>query len=144
MGRLHGRRRAVCADLAVFAVFHGPTATSRCHQERVLCGENPTKKYTRYKSVQSSCWRRQRSPPVPLKKNEFCYHSSNRGTMHTRVNSSVTKDVISQTLPRGPSFLHQLQNHHVGESFVKQILTKRDQKEKKKNYKAAQLSKNKI
>ncbi len=55
MGRLHGRLRAVCADLTVFAVFHGPTATSRCHQERVRCGENPTKKYTGYKSVQGSC-----------------------------------------------------------------------------------------
>jgi len=67
MGRLHGRRRAVCADLTVFAVFHGPTATSRCHQERVRCGENPTKKYTGYKSVQGSCWPRQPSPPVPVK-----------------------------------------------------------------------------
>lgn len=62
--------------------------------------------------------------------------------MQTPVNSSETKAVTSQTFERDPSFLHQLQNNHVGQSFLKQLIIKQDKK--KSNYKAVRLSKKKL
>lgn len=44
MGRLHGRRGAMSADLTVLAVFHGSSsATSRSHQGRIWRGTTPPK-----------------------------------------------------------------------------------------------------
>jgi len=48
--------------------------------------------------------------------------------MQTPVNSLGTTAVTSAALERDPSFLRQLQNNHVGQSFAKQLSTKQDQK----------------
>lgn len=132
MGRLHGRRRAVCADLTVFTVFHGPTTTSRSHEERVKCGENPTKNIynicmCKYSSDQDNPLQQPQLIKI-AKRRKVRYQTSNRCIMQPPVNSSETKAVRSEMLERDPSFLHQLQNNCVGQSFLKQLTTKQDQK----------------
>lgn len=54
--------------------------------------------------------------------------------MQTPLNSSETKAVTSETLERDPSFgfLHQLQNHHVRQSVLKQLITKQEKGNLKK------------
>lgn len=59
--------------------------------------------------------------------------------MQTPLNSSETKAVISETPERDPSFLHQLQNKHVGQSFQNQLITKEDKNKRKKKVITNQL-----
>lgn len=136
----------MCADLTVFTVFHGPTTTSRSHQERVKCGENPTKNtYNIYMCKYSSNRDNPLHQPQLIKKAnkkmKTCYQTSNRCIMQTH-QLTLQKPKLSYLKRLRvilPSFLHQLQNNHVGQSFLKQLITKQDKK--KSNYKAVRLSK---